>query len=87
LSKKGIAKTLRGHFFELFCCLSAIKKIHHFLTYFRALSNEILYSRGKEGTRAPQKPRTMGHTLYQKNLHRESKKGTSSDTEAQRERK
>jgi hypothetical protein len=72
LSKKGIARTLRGHFFELFDCTSGIKEIHHFLPDFRALKNRIFRFHAKKGTWTSQKPRKMGHTLYGKDPHQKS---------------
>ena len=64
LSKKGIAKTLRGYFFELFDCTSTsgIKEIvDHFLPDFCAF---IFMPKRALGQWTSQKPREMGHTLY-----------------------
>jgi hypothetical protein len=74
---KKIARTLRGHIFELFDYTSGIKEIHQFLPDFCALRNTISHFHAKN-------LRKIGHTLYQKTC---IKKGTRSDKEAQWERK
>ena len=62
LSKKGIARTLRGHFFELFgCTTSGIKEIQFFLPDFRALRDKFPRFHAKEGTWTSQKPLPKFH--------------------------
>jgi hypothetical protein len=75
--KEYIARTLHGHFFELFDYTSAIKEIHLFLPDFCALRDSISRFHAKN-------LRKIGHTLYQKTC---IEKGTRSYKEAQWKRK
>jgi hypothetical protein len=44
VKKKGTARTLCGHFFDLFCCPSAIKEIHHFVWILRNKRRNLWFS-------------------------------------------